>query len=323
MTRDAAIGHGSGHEFGRRSCPACNAQSGIQTGEALWPPAWTCRACGHVLVATDGIVRLAPSLDDTNEGFDLDSFDLLPKVEPHHFWFVSRNELIGWLVRTYSGKARRVVEIGCGTGFVLTALRTALPDARIAGTELHSRGLVTARKRHGGNVELIQMDARATGLRSAVDLVGAFDVLEHIPEDDAVLVEIERMLAPGGLLIASVPQHPWLWSSADDVAHHQRRYKTGELARKAEAAGFEPIYRTSFVTLAFPLMALVRLAEKLSPKSKTLEEQHKSEFEISPLTNAILLWLCRVEHSLRRLGLPLPFGGSQILVARKRSTMTA
>ena len=85
------------------------------------------------------------------------SFQPLPGVEGGHFWFISRNELIHWLIKKYSADAKMAIEIGCGTGFVLYALRDALPDARISGSELHSRGLVTARDRHKSSVDLIQM----------------------------------------------------------------------------------------------------------------------------------------------------------------------
>jgi len=225
-----------------RLCRSCGAPSAIGERDALWPPAWHCAECGYAAPTADGISLLAPAQDQENEGFDLKSFDLLAKVEAEHFWFVARNELICWLVRRFAANARRVVEIGCGTGFTLYALREALPEAQIAGGELHSAGLAIASKRHGDAVELLQMDARDSGLVGAVDLVGAFDVLEHIADDGAALRGIAGMLRPGGTLIATVPQHPWLWSTADEVAHHQRRYRPRELADKATAAGFEPVY---------------------------------------------------------------------------------
>jgi 2-polyprenyl-3-methyl-5-hydroxy-6-metoxy-1,4-benzoquinol methylase len=301
----------------QRVCPSCGAAGALEVNQRLWPADWNCGTCGTQVKSLNGLVQLAPELDDINEGFDLDSFELLANVEDTHFWFVARNELIGWLVRGYAGSAQRVMEIGCGTGFVLNALRDALPNARITGSELHSQGLKTAKERHGDSVELIQMDARQSGLRSAIDLVGAFDVLEHIPDDDRVLREIFSMLRPGGRLIATVPQHPWMWSAADDLAHHQRRYKVGELAEKTQSAGFEPIYHSSFVTLAFPLMAASRILEKVSSKTRTLQDQHSSEFQIPPRVNAALLSTCRIEQHLRRMGCPLPFGGSQVLVAER------
>ncbi len=92
------------------------------------------------LAQHNGFVQLAPELDETDEGMSRDDFALLEQVEDHHFWFVTRNELITWLTRRFASNARQVLEIGCGTGFVTGALQRALPDARIAGSELHTRG---------------------------------------------------------------------------------------------------------------------------------------------------------------------------------------
>jgi SAM-dependent methyltransferase len=313
--RDAMPAPSNSH--GERVCPSCERSEPIEAGDPLWPVVWQCPGCGHRNPLRDGLVQLAPDQDDTDEGMDRASFDLLAAVEDLHYWFVTRNELIGWLVGRFAGHAGRVLEIGCGTGFVTGALRRTLPGARIAGSELHSQGLTTARRRHGESVELIQMDARRSGLRSALDLVGAFDVLEHIPEDEAVLSGIRDMLVPGGRLIATVPQHPFMWSHADDLAHHQRRYRRGELARKAKAAGLTPLYSTSFVVLAFPAMVAARLIERRRPEA-SLASIHKQEFLISPLANRLLAATARAEHGLRRLGLPMPFGGSQVLVAERR-----
>lgn len=254
-----------------------------------------------------------------NEGIDLENFAQLAEVEERSFWFKSRNELIRWLVQRYARDAGRVLELGCGTGYTLTALRQALPTAKIAGSELHSRGLVAARARHGDDAELLQLDARHCHLVGILDLVCAFDVLEHIPDDEAVLAEIRRTLKPGGLLIATVPQHRWMWSRADDVALHQRRYRRGELAGKARDAGLQPIYTSSFTVLSFPIMVASRLIERMRPRKLSLAELTARQFHISPLSNRVLLWLAQLEQAMRSMAIPLPFGGSQILVARRPS----
>jgi SAM-dependent methyltransferase len=241
----------------------------------------------------------------------LESFELLRRSEEGHFWFTTRNQLIEWLIRRYVPTAARAFEIGCGTGFVLKAFRSALPRTDIAGSELHSRGLIYALNRHLDHAELIQMDARQTFLSEVFELVGAFDVLEHIDEDELVLAEIYRMLRPKGVFIASVPQHPWLWSAVDEIGHHRRRYRRGELAAKARKIGFRIRYQTSFATLAFPMLVADRL------RSGMRSDLKNADVTVPPVVNHFLIALFRVEHMLRRLGMPLPFGGSQIIVADK------
>ena len=296
-------------DAGQRLCPACGAADAIAGTGPLWPADWRCSACGAGLDAADGRVRLAPELDEVDDGFALDSFAQLAAIEDGHFWFTTRNALIAWLIRRHAPDARRVLEIGCGTGFTLHALRQALPRATITATELHSRGMAYARKRHPTGVEFLQMDARRIRLDSALDLVGAFDVLEHIPDDRGVIGQIHKALKPGGVLIATVPQHPWLWSAADDIAHHQRRYRRGELAEKLRDAGLHVLYQTSFAALTLPLLAAARLRAR--------KEMIEAESRPPRLVNAALTGVFNVEHALRRTGIPLPLGGSQVVVARK------
>jgi SAM-dependent methyltransferase len=303
-----------------RSCPHCGAPSAVQPSEDLWPLDWRCVSCGQAPAQSGGFVLLAPALDQVNEGIELENFELLARAEEQSFWFKSRNELIRWLVERYAPHAQRVLELGCGTGYSLTALRLALPAAKLAASELHSAGLVTARVRHGKDVELLQLDARDCHLSEALDLVGAFDVLEHIEDDGPVLAGIRQALKPGGLLIATVPQHPWMWSRADDVALHRRRYRRGELSTKARAAGLNPIYASSFTTLSFPMMLAARVLERLRPRKLSLAELSEAQHHISRVSNGLLLGLARLEHLLRRAGMPLPFGGSQIVVAKRPAT---
>jgi SAM-dependent methyltransferase len=300
----------------RRACAKCGTTDEIPEGSPLWPTTWRCSVCGSGLSVRSGFVRLAPELDDVNEGFDLTSFDRLRGIEDGHFWFTARNEMIVWLLQRFAAQAGRALEIGCGTGYVLFAFRKALPTARLAGSELHSLGLVHARQRHGQTVELAQLDARDIGLTDALDLVGAFDVLEHIADDRRVLDEFYRALRPGGVLIATVPQHPSLWSASDEVAHHQRRYKMGELASKAHQAGFMLRYESSFATLTLPLMAASRLHARLLNRGNGMKGV-EVEMKISPRLNMALRLVLSGEHVLRRLGFPLPVGGSQVVVATK------
>lgn len=297
-------------DAGHRLCPACGAADAIADSGPLWPPDWRCPSCGAGLDTTDGQVRLAPELDEVDDGFALDSFAQLAAIEDGHFWFNTRNALIAWLIRHHVPDARRVLEIGCGTGFTMRALRQALPRATITASELHSRGLAHARQRHPAGVEFLQMDARRVRLDAALDLVGAFDVLEHIADDCGVIAQVARALKPGGVLIATVPQHPWLWSAADEVAHHQRRYRRGELAAKFRDAGLRVLYGTSFATLTLPLLA----ATRLRARQDLIEAEARPPRPINIALTAVF----SVEHALRRIGLPLPFGGSQVVVAGKQ-----
>jgi SAM-dependent methyltransferase len=118
-------------------------------------------------------------------GYDASLFAYLAELEPRSFWFRARNRLIVSTIRRCFPDAQTLLEVGCGTGFVLAALRNALPNLRLTGGELFPEGLEIARQRLR-DVELIELDATKPPPRS-FDVVGAFDVLEHIADDESAL----------------------------------------------------------------------------------------------------------------------------------------
>jgi SAM-dependent methyltransferase len=292
-----------------RRCLVCNSLEPLRANESVWPAGWKCAACGSAVETANGIPIFAPSLADTVSGFDPKVFNELARLEEGHFWFVARNQLIVGLVNKFFPTARRFLEIGCGTGFVLRALAGTRNWERLAGSELHPAGLAYARKRLP-EVELVQMDARDIPAVGAFDLTGAFDVIEHIAEDEAVLRGLRAATATGGGTIVAVPQHPWLWSRADEIAHHQRRYRRGELEEKFSRNGFEVLFSSSFTALLLPLMA----ASRLRPDKRSDEDVY--EFEVNPIINRVLLEALRAEVCMTLAGVRWPAGGSRIVVGR-------
>ena len=158
-----------------------------------------------------------------------------------------------------------------GPGFVLKGIQETLPSLCLEGSEIFDDGLTLAQARLPG-VDLYQMDARQIPFESEFDVIGAFDVLEHIVEDDAVLTQMFRATRAGGGVLITVPQHPFLWSASDEHALHQRRYSRAELRKKVERSGFQVERITSFVSLLLPLMICSRMKRKSSPAFQLWEE---------------------------------------------------
>lgn len=287
-----------------RLCPQCSHE--VEGAD------WCCPACGSVPLAPAGIPLLAPELESDAAGYPQGAFELLRTAEAASFWFRSRNRIIEWALARYFPGADSLLEVGCGTGFVLEGLRTRFPALHLTGSELSSRGLAVAATRlHGA--ELLQMDARSIPFRDEFATLGAFDVLEHIPEDEAVLREMHRALRPGGGLLVTVPQHPFLWSEVDVTAHHVRRYRRSELVEKLERADFKILHATSFVSLALPLLFLSRMRRRAPSTS------HPAIAEISlpRWMDRVLDALMRLEFVLLRADISLPAGGSLLIVARR------
>ena len=298
----------------QRLCLTCSAADPIRAGEPVWPVNWRCPACGRGLVAQSDIPLLAPELAESDTGFDPTTFDRLARVEATHFWFVARNELIVSLADRYFPTARRYLEIGCGNGAVLRAMAQSRSWHTLVGSDLHPAGLVQARQRLPSGVEFVQMDARTIPAVNAFDLIGAYDIVEHVADDEAVLKTLHRAVSGGGGVVIAVPQHPWLWSRSDEIGHHQRRYHVGELETKLKRNGFEVLFSSSYTVVLLPLMALSRLKARAIPQQADADV--KREISVSGRLNSALTTLLRAEAQLTLAGIRWPFGGSRIVVAR-------
>jgi SAM-dependent methyltransferase len=165
------------------------------------------------------------------------------------------------------------------------------------------------------DVKLIQLDASQMLFNNQFDTLGAFDVIEHISDDEKVLKNCYMALKPGGHIYITVPQFMFMWTSIDDMSHHKRRYSKHELICKTESAGFEILFCSSFVFTLFPLMLLSRLLFKKKLKSTS---ESKSELYPGKFVNAILSFLLKIDEYLIRAGISLPWGGSLVLVGQKK-----
>lgn len=269
-----------------------------------------CPGCEQAVAMIGGVPCYAPELARESSGFRPEGFVWLAEHESGHFWFRARSELIAYVVHRYFPAARRFMEIGCGTGYVLSSLAKHCPGLVMSGSEIFIEGLGFASQRMP-DADLFQMDARRIPFRAEFDLLGAFDVVEHIEEDETVLAEIYAALVPGGGAIFTVPQHPSLWSAQDERACHKRRYRRGELETKLRQAGFEVLFSTSFVSVLLPLLYLSRRKKRTEGES-AIEE----EMSVGKATNAILYRTLQAEGALIRAGLRLPVGGSRLVAAR-------
>jgi SAM-dependent methyltransferase len=286
-------------------CPQCGSTTGVTERG--------CPGCSFVPPVVDGLRWFAPELADQGPGFDPRHFEQLARYEADNFWFRARNDVIlETLARSFPG-ARSYLEVGCGTGFVLQAVADRWPSLSVSGCEVFAAGLTFARQRVP-RATLFQMDATRIPFTSRFDVIGAYDVLEHIAAQDAVLEGLHRAITPGGGLVLTVPQHQWLWSEADVEAHHVRRYEPGELEAVVRRAGFTVEYSTSFVSLLLPAMA----ASRLLSRGPSGERDPYREFKLPGALNRAFEGVLRVEGALRRVtGLRFPVGGSRLVVARR------
>lgn len=272
-----------------------------------------CPGCDFFPIVVDGFDSYAPDFAHEGGGFKENYFSDLANLEEANFWFQTRNELILWALEKYSPNFQYFLEVGCGTGYVLKGISKKFPHSTLLGSEIFVAGLSFAAARLP-LVKLIQMDARNIPFENEFDVIGAFDVLEHIKEDEIVLTHMCEALKSKGLIFITVPQHAWLWSATDEYAQHERRYAASDIHLKIETAGFRILRSTSFITSLLPAMMIARLRQK-----KVLDHEFDAaaELKISPLLNSFFYRILSTELALIKKGVNLPVGGSRLVVAQK------
>lgn len=188
-----------------------------------------------------------------------------------------------------------ILDVGCGDGRLAASLpqyvwRGVEPDPGLRKLALEN-GVAVA---PGAAESLPFTDG-------AFDAACLFDVLEHVEDDLAALLEARRVLRPGGLLFVSVPLHLELWSEHDEACGHKRRYRKGGLTSLAGSVGFKELERRWFVSLFLPAVWLARKLGRGGPPGR-LPGILDGLAETAVLTDAMLR---------------LPFGLSEAVVLQK------
>jgi SAM-dependent methyltransferase len=234
-------------------------------------------------------------------------YEQMAELDQRHWWYVARREVIAALIRNdvRPPANARVLEIGCGTGHNLAMLSEF---GHVDALELDDEARAVAEKRLGRKVMSAPLPGLSGVPQKHYDLIGAFDVVEHIEDDRAALASIAERLKPGSKLVLTVPAHQWMWSAHDVVNHHKRRYSKQGLRRLLEESPLKLDTIGYFNSLLFPVAVAERLSSKLRGK-----DDADLTLPPAPLNTVLERIFAAERHLVGRL--PLPPGLSLFAVA--------
>jgi SAM-dependent methyltransferase len=235
-------------------------------------------------------------------------YQQMAELDDRHWWYRARRRILAELIRREANPpaGAKILEIGCGTGHNLPMLGQF---GRVDGLELDDEAAALSEKRLGRKVMRSPLPGLVRVPRN-YDLIGAFDVIEHIDDDAAAVAAIATKLKPGGKFIMTVPAHQWMWTAHDVANHHKRRYSKRSLRALIEGSPMRLDKIGYFNSLLFPIAVAERAVSKMRGKDGTLS------LPVAPLNGALEAVFASERYLVGRL--PLPPGLSLFAVASAR-----
>ncbi len=242
---------------------------------------------------------------------DVRSYSHINEAQRDHWWYAARRKILDRVLSEVHAEgvpAGTLLDLGCGVGANLPMLEKY---GQTLGVDMSPEAVEFCKAQGIENVTRADLDHLEGVPANSASVVLLADVIEHLDDEGPCLQAAYDALAPGGALIVTVPAFMFLWSPADDFAHHRRRYTAPEL-EQVIAPLFAIQHLTYFNTFLFGLVLAGRATEKL------LRRQGDDTYAVPPpVVNQVLKTIFGAESLLvpRR---KLPFGVSLLCVARKR-----
>ena len=231
------------------------------------------------------------------------------RVEETHWWYRALHQLFFQMLEAKlpNWRQKRILDAGCGTGAILQRLGSPERNVGIdlapeAVSFCHQRGLENVQQ---GNVAELPFSAES------FDAVISSSVIYHdwVPDVDAALCEMHRVLRPNGLLLLNVPAFDFLHSAHDDAVMTARRFRKNEVRSLLQKDGFAIERLTYWTALLFPLAVIARtLHGSKAGRDFNINEQSFS--------NLLFGRVMAVELALLKK-ISFPFGVAVFAVARK------
>lgn len=240
-------------------------------------------------------------------------YDNLARVERTHWYYAGKREIVrGWIRRARpAATTDTLLDCGAGTGIFAQEMAA---QCRVLVLDDHEEALRILRTKFRSDQILSLAGDRVPLPDASLEYVTALDVLEHVPDDAAVVQGFHRLLKPGGLAVVTVPASMALWSDWDVVLHHYRRYSRPQLRALFPPEQWELVHLNYTNVVAYPAVWLLRRWRKWFPApagAARAEDKLPGAF-LNRLLRALF-----VGPAFWRV--PFPFGVSLVLVARRRA----
>jgi len=232
--------------------------------------------------------------------------------ERKHWWFKVRAKiLIDQIKKLSLTDDSKILNVGACT-YKTSELLEAF--GKVTSVEFDKDCCAFVKQKLGK--EMVQASTTALPFAdNSFDLICAFDVIEHIENDELAVLEIKRVVKKNGFVFLTVPAYQFLWSYHDEVNHHYRRYTLKTLLGLVSPPKNRIIKKTYFNSILFAPILIFRLLDKFKSNKVAEEKSNLDVFDNNKLINRIFYKLFSIEIPLLNK-MNFPFGVSIMLLYR-------
>jgi SAM-dependent methyltransferase len=237
----------------------------------------------------------------------------MAKTQDIHWWYAGRRHILSAVISKLPlNKDAKILEVGCGTGSNLDMLKQ---HGTVYGAEPYAFAREFSSKNSGCVIEDAFLPDNIP-FDHNFDVIGAFDVIEHIEQDQESLQAIEDRLNDNGYALFTVPAFQWLWSKHDEINHHKKRYTKSEFKLQLKQAGYDIEFFSYYNFWLFPLDASIRTIRKMF---KLNNDSTDAQMPKSSIVNKTLTFIFSSERFLLSSQIPVPCGLSILAVCKKKA----
>jgi len=226
--------------------------------------------------------------------------------EKNYWWHIGRLEIIRTYLQKFNpdSKDLKILNIGCGTGGTINLLQ-AYGD--VDNVDISDEAIKYMNQNGYKNIIKVK-DIRLPFKENTYDVIAAFDVLEHIEEQDLALKEWHRVLKKNGKIFITVPAYQWLWSEHDRSLQHKRRYTKRKLLTVVKTAGLDCDRISYAIVFSLPFIVVFLFLNRLMHKKTTPESSYVG---LPKLLNKLFIYFLCLEAKAHKI-ISFPFGASVV-----------
>ena len=242
-------------------------------------------------------------------------------LERKYWWFIAREKIISnyikKLIRDKKLNAQnlKILNVGCGTG---RSSQYLSEFGKVVSVEYDKHCCEFAAEKTG--LEIINGSITELPFEdNSFDLVCAFDVIEHVEDDQLAVSEMKRVAKSSGIVFITIPAFMSLWSHHDVINHHFRRYKLSQIEALFNKVTDGNILFTSYFNFFLFIPIYITRTVSNWVKSGQNRPGSGSDFEtFKPGIMANLLYkLMLFESKFINRNIKLPFGVSLLYIWNK------